>query len=248
MSEKEINIKSSTIEKGLELAKEFLGKLVSPTIEEVGLLLSDHVKYFRFKNQVRILLKAKSYVEEKKVPLKTIPTKVLVPLLENASLEDDETLQDKWAKMLANMVDSEKNLQNKIFPYILSQLSIEEFEELKELLIKEEAHRETQKELEKWKAIDHYPFRPETKRIQREVDSVEQSGFWIELEEFERANLLRLGLIRQLPPKIYIQEFKTSGSHYDSKEEWHKIDAEYDPNDYGYRITELGIKFIDLCS
>jgi hypothetical protein len=32
----ELNIKSSTIEKGLELAKDFLGKLISPTVEEGG--------------------------------------------------------------------------------------------------------------------------------------------------------------------------------------------------------------------
>ncbi|OJW82200.1 MAG: hypothetical protein BGO69_16530 [Bacteroidetes bacterium 46-16] len=62
----EINIKSSTIEKGLELAKDFLGKLISPTIEEIGLLISDNVKLYRFKNQVNILLKAKKIVERKK--------------------------------------------------------------------------------------------------------------------------------------------------------------------------------------
>src|SRR5205814_10515227 len=98
MPDKEINIKSSTIDKGLELAKEFLGKLISPTIEEVGLLISENVKYLRFKNQIRILLKAKDYVEKKKINLKEIPIKILVPLLDKASLEDNETMQDKWAK------------------------------------------------------------------------------------------------------------------------------------------------------
>lgn len=65
MSENQLNIKSSTIEKGLDLAKEFLGKLISPTVEEVGLLISDNIKYLRFKNQVNILLKAQKYVESK---------------------------------------------------------------------------------------------------------------------------------------------------------------------------------------
>jgi hypothetical protein len=57
MEGKELNIKSSTIEKGLDLAKDFLGKLISPTVEEVGLLLSENIKYLRFKNQIKILLK-----------------------------------------------------------------------------------------------------------------------------------------------------------------------------------------------
>lgn len=87
-----MEIKSSTIEKGLELAKEFLGKLVSPTVEEIGLLIADNVKFLRFKNQVRILLKAKDYVERRNIKLKAIPIKILVPLLDKASLEEDEDL------------------------------------------------------------------------------------------------------------------------------------------------------------
>ena len=69
---KELNIKSSTIEKGLELAKDFLGKLISPTIEEAGLLISENIKFLRFKNQVKILLKAKDYVEKNNISLKEI--------------------------------------------------------------------------------------------------------------------------------------------------------------------------------
>jgi len=49
--DKKINIKSSTIEKGLDLAKEFLGKLIGPTVEEIGLLVGDSIKYLRFKNK-----------------------------------------------------------------------------------------------------------------------------------------------------------------------------------------------------
>ena len=49
----EINIKSSTIEKSLELAKEFLGKLVGPSVEEMGLLFGDNIKLWRLKNQTR---------------------------------------------------------------------------------------------------------------------------------------------------------------------------------------------------
>lgn len=248
MTGKELNIKSSTIEKGLELAKEFLGKLISPTIEEIGLLISDNLKFLRFKNQVRILLKAKEYVEKNNISLKEIPIKILVPLLDKASLEDDEKLQDKWAKMLVNMVDSENNFQNQIFPYILSQISFEEYEELKTLLQKEKTHIEQEELLARMRVLgDKFIVKPETKELNREIEKIEQGGFWLQIEEFEIANLSRLGLIRQLPPKIYIQEFTTGGNQYNSGQEWHKIDAEYDPYDYGYRITALGEKFIAIC-
>lgn len=246
MSDKEFNIKSSTIEKGLELAKDFLGRLINPAAEEVGLLISDNIKYYRFKNQVRILLKAKEYVEKKNISIKEIPIKILVPLLENASLEDNDTLQNKWANLLVNMIDSENNLQNQIFPYILSQISIEEYEGLKELIDKEQQLSLAKSKLEELKKDDQFSMKKETKEQQKEVNDIQQSGFWISLEEYEVSNLQRLGLIRQLPPKIYIEEFQTGG-HFDEGEKWHQIEAEYDPDDFGHRITELGVMFIKMC-
>lgn len=242
---KELNIKSSTIEKGLDLAREFLGKLISPTIEEVGLLISDNVKYLRFKNQINILLKAKQYVEKRNIKVKEIPIKILVPLLDKASLEENEDLQNKWASMLANLVDSSTNLQNQIFPYLLSQISIEEFEQLRELATKEAEHRLRRNQLDELRKTDKYAFNKEAKDLKKEIEKIEQGGFWISLEEYERANLLRLGLTRQLPPKIYIQEFQTGGEEYG--ERWHQIEAEYDPDDFGYRITELGEKLLEIC-
>lgn len=162
---KELNIKSSTVEKGLELAKDFLGKLISPTIEEVGLLISDNIKFLRFKNQVKILLKAKDYVEKNNISLKEIPIKILVPLLEKASLEDEEKLQDKWSNMLVNMVDSETNFQNQIFPHILSQLSLGEYEALQGVLRKENELSARHEELATMRVLndDKYYFKPETK-------------------------------------------------------------------------------------
>lgn len=246
MTNKEINIKSSTIEKGLELAKDFLGRLINPTAEEFGLLIADNIKYLRFKNQVRILLKAKDYVEKKNISVKEIPIKILVPLLENASLEDNEELQDKWTSLLVNMIDSENNLQNQIFPYILSQISIEEFDELKNLVEKESEYLITKSKLSELQKEDKFSMNKETKEFLKEVNEIQQGGFGVFLEEFEQANILRLGLIRQLPPKIYIEEFQTGG-HYDEGEKWHQIEADYDPDDYGYRLTELGERFINMC-
>ncbi|MFM9838657.1 MAG: Abi-alpha family protein [Cyclobacteriaceae bacterium] len=243
--DKEINIKSSTIEKGLELAKEFLGKLIGPTVEEIGLLAGDSIKYLRFRNQIRILLKAKEYVEKRKLSVKEIPVKILVPLLENSSLEENDDLQDKWARMLTNMVDSESNLQNQIFPYLLGQISLQEFNQLKELSTDEKEFFKEKQELQEKRKSDPLLYDHENRKLTDKVFKIEQGGFGVNLEEFERANLIRLGLIRELPPKIYVQEFQTGGQHGD--EQWHQIEAQYDHNDIGYRITELGERFLEIC-
>ena len=125
--EKNLNIKSTTIEKGLEVAKDFVDKLIMPSIEEAGLLVKDQITMWRFKNQVRMLNKTKYYCEIHKIEPKKISLKVLAPLLEYSSLEEEEIMQDKWSILLSNLIDSQQNIENHVFPYILSQLSKDEF-------------------------------------------------------------------------------------------------------------------------
>lgn len=122
-----IDVKSSTIEKSLEIAKNFLDKLIMPSIEETGLLMKDNITMWRFKNQIKILNKAKDLCVKHKINSHKISLKVLSPLLEYSSLEEEEDMQDKWSLLLVNLIDSDQNIENHVFPYILSQLSKDEF-------------------------------------------------------------------------------------------------------------------------
>lgn len=124
---KKIDITSTSIEKSIEIARDFADKLIMPAAEELGLLVRESVSFWRFKNQIRILTKAKEYCEFNNINPQQISPKLLLPLLEGAALEDDEVLQDKWAILLSNLVDSEQNIQNHVFPYILGQISSNEF-------------------------------------------------------------------------------------------------------------------------
>lgn len=136
--QRKIDITSTALEKGIDVAKGFIDRLVLPPAEELGLLIKDQISLWRFNNQVRILNKAKAVCEKNNVSIKAIPPKLLCPYLEHASLEDDNELQDKWAILLVNMVDSQQNIQNHVFPYILSQLSRDEFKLLESVLIEKE--------------------------------------------------------------------------------------------------------------
>ena len=122
----ELNIKSSTIEKSVDLAKNFLQNLIGPSVDELGLLFSDNVKLWRRKNQIGNLEKVKKIVDEEKINIKQVNLKVLIPYLEGVSLEEDETLQDLWAKLFANYIDTSKNLTINVYPNILKQLSTNE--------------------------------------------------------------------------------------------------------------------------
>ncbi|MGH7195598.1 MAG: hypothetical protein ACREGA_02350 [Candidatus Saccharimonadales bacterium] len=91
-------------------------------MQEIGSLVYDNVRLWRVKNQVNVLEKASKLVKAHNLDVDSINLKILVPLLQNASLEEDDALQDKWAAMLANAAT--KNLPIEIaFPKILAELS-----------------------------------------------------------------------------------------------------------------------------
>jgi hypothetical protein len=149
-----INITSTAVEKGLDLATNFLDKLIVPAIEETGLLLKDKVTFWRLKNQIKTLNKTQEYCEKHNISLKSISLKLLCPLMENASLEEDEFLQDKWSILLGNMVDSEQNIENHVFPFLLGQISKPEFINLeKTIFLKKERIDKFTTELEEFKVF-----------------------------------------------------------------------------------------------
>jgi hypothetical protein len=246
---KELNIEASTVDKGVEIAKGFLSRLINPAAEEIGLLISENIRYLRFKNQVRILLKAKAYVEKKNISIKEIPIKILVPLLENASLEDSEELQDKWTGLLVNMIDSESNLQNQIFPYILSQISIGEFQELENLVVEEKEYDRLKSKFEALVVDDPSVSQTETNELLVEVNEREKAGFTFSLKGYEEENLVRLGLIRRLPPaiNIYSTPSQFGSGRPLSTGQSSSTTASYDASEIGYRVTELGGLFVQVC-
>lgn len=239
----------------VESTLEFLNKIVGAPIEEISNLLVDQIKFIRYKNQITILQKAEKYIKKKEITTKAIPIKILAPLLEQSSLEEDEFFQDKWANLLVNMVDSEKNFQSNVFPYLLNQISKEEYVELEELLRIEINHK---------KVLDSQAILRESGknrtgeyfRTNQKIKQIEQDGFELSLKNFELANLVRLGLIRRTPPLIYIDDFDVDLDNLISpkkKDGYNQINisdvkAEYMTSFFGYRITEMGSKFIELCS
>lgn len=102
--------------------KSFFDGVVPQFIKETGGIMADTVKFWRFKNQVGILKKANKIIEENNLQKHQVPLKILVPLLESASLEEEETLQDMWASLLVNTTTGEENVRP-IFISILKEIS-----------------------------------------------------------------------------------------------------------------------------
>jgi len=116
------------MEKEEKIAKNFLVKMFGPSIDVIGGALADRLQPWRLKNQLRNFEKVKKIIAKEKVEIKKINMKVLFPYLEHIALEEDETLQDKWANLFVNYVDAKKNLTTTVYPSILSQLSTHDVE------------------------------------------------------------------------------------------------------------------------
>ena len=118
------DLSKTGIEKAIDTAKEFLIKLAGPATDEIGFMLQDNVRYYRLKNQLKILSQAKQLLAEAGLEPKAIPLRTLLPLLEGASLEDNGFLSSKWAALIAKASTCDQPSDNHpSFPKILSEIS-----------------------------------------------------------------------------------------------------------------------------
>jgi hypothetical protein len=90
------------IDAALAPVKDFANRLFGPALDELGGILADPIRICRFKRSVRLLEKTKHICDETGYEPKAVPLKMLLPILESASLEDDEYLHDQRANLLAN--------------------------------------------------------------------------------------------------------------------------------------------------
>jgi hypothetical protein len=100
----------------------YMSKFLTPPLEQVSELITDKLKYYTFSNQLNLMKKAQEKMDELGLsPKNTIPLKLGIPLLEAASLEDDDRLQELWANLLVN--SSTSFSLERSFISVLEQLS-----------------------------------------------------------------------------------------------------------------------------
>lgn len=112
----------------LRLADVF-DKYFEKPLSEVGNIRSDWMKYYRYKNFLAILDRVDALHKKRRLEGKPIPIapRIAIPLLEAAAVENDESLKELWARLIANGTDKTKAV--KIHPSyieIIKQLSPDE--------------------------------------------------------------------------------------------------------------------------
>lgn len=104
--------------KGLDAAQTaggFFGKYLAGPLEETSGILTDRLRFIRWERQVRLARRAQQILAEHglEAPNRKLPLSIGVPLIEAASLEEDDELQDLWAQLLANCGDADSGVRLK---------------------------------------------------------------------------------------------------------------------------------------
>lgn len=115
----------SIVDSTLSGVGRFLSAVCLPACEELGRMLQDGIRSWRLNNIIRVLEKSEGKLEfrDNQFQLKANP-KVALSIIENASLVDDDTLQEWWAGLFASSCTEDgKDDQNLIFVNLLKDLT-----------------------------------------------------------------------------------------------------------------------------
>src|SRR5216684_2604879 len=77
-------------------------RMLGPAADELAEMWRDQVRLYRYERQLTCVKKAERMAEKAGFTPQAVPPKILFPLLEGASFEENENLHDMWAALLAN--------------------------------------------------------------------------------------------------------------------------------------------------
>lgn len=118
---------SATDHRPVQLLTGFVDRITNqvgdPTAAELAVPLQSWIR-LRTERGVQIIVGAAQRLDVAKVKPQAVPGRILVPILETGSLEEDNELRDTWSRLLATAANpTTAGSVLTAFPYILSELS-----------------------------------------------------------------------------------------------------------------------------
>jgi hypothetical protein len=121
---------AKTTSKALDVVEKvggFVAKIIGEPVECAVGMISDKLRFMRWERQVRMVDKCEEIIIKRKIEgkLRPVPPKLALPIMENASLEENDQLQDLWANLLTSALDPSFNgLLRSAFIDIIKQLEV----------------------------------------------------------------------------------------------------------------------------
>ena len=227
---------------GIEAAQgfgSFVARVLGEPIEAAVGLVSDRLRFVRFERQVRL---ADRYAEVMAFrglssEEQSVPPKIALPAIENASLEEDDELQDLWANLLASCHDKTLNgVVRSGFVDIIKQLEVIDVHILN--YIYSDTLKKNLKDAGYWKREYKRDFHLDPIKYCIRQNEI-QDSLRISLHDYECAvdNLLR---VRCLGPCVDEVEVESHGGYSETASRVHEYEW--------VSITQFGWDFVRSCT
>lgn len=132
---------------GLRETGGFFNRIFGDLVEDGVGIIADKVKFYRIEKAVLLAEKTENRLKERGIDATVpVPPKLAIPLIESATLEDDDGLHTLWSNLLANAMDPKTSHQVK---HIHASI-LKEFEPLDAnilLILEKEALKQPDKKL-----------------------------------------------------------------------------------------------------
>lgn len=105
-----------------------LGTIVKKPFERIGEIIDTRMSYWQFRNMYAVGERSRDFLAKKGMDIADLPPKLreVVPILESAKNENDPTLQEMWASLLAASLDPD--VSEAVLPFNELLRSITPFE------------------------------------------------------------------------------------------------------------------------
>ena len=111
----------------IEVTAKFLERIFGPPADALGGAISDPIERWRKKRNdraIETLTEAAELLSSANREPRAVPGRILFPILEHSSLEDDDDLRHRWARLLSRAADPEHGREIlPSFPSILAELT-----------------------------------------------------------------------------------------------------------------------------
>lgn len=91
----------------------FVSRFIGGPLEQGFGMIEDRLKYRRWEAMVKLMDRANLFMAERgsRMRFRPVPLNVAIPIFEAASLEENDDLQDLWARLLVNAADAESGVE-----------------------------------------------------------------------------------------------------------------------------------------
>lgn len=216
----------------------FVSRITNEPLETIMGIINDRLQFTRWKRRLRLVDRADEILKERNIEghIRVVPPKLALPIIENASLEENDELQDLWANLLASALDPNfEGTLRAAFIDIIKQVEVVDVHILNFIY---ESYKESLKNLLRSDTSYHSPtiFRVNRHNI------TEKLGLDPSVYENSIDNLIRLRCIASYAENKTIE---SESQQYLNLTYYNDV-----THDYRYEsvcMTSFGVSFVETC-